>query len=598
MRLILLAALLGLAFTLTGTSLLIIRFILQRQIAESLRSDLNSSVRTYANLAKGKREMLSRSSALLADLPSLKALMTTGDRRTIQDGGVRFWQISGSDLFLLKPASGPIVASYSNGAALPAEALERATNTCFDRLGQACDVSIGGKLFEMVARPLLFGPEEHASVLGYVGIAYAIDAPLAREVSEAADANATFLTGANVAASTLPPTVAAQLSAAAGKAKLGGSGRREATSYELNLGGARYLATSVPLALAGDVGPGALVVMKSYDHASESLRRVNLWISAAGAMALLLATVVALQLSRAMTEPLVLLVQGARALGRGDFTYGLGRGGTAEIGELRTSFGHMRAEVQKYQRERLDAERLATIGRMAHSISHDLRHYLSAMYANAEFLSLERTTQPEREELIAEVGAAVHGMTDLLDSLLLFGRTGRTVAMQPEPLDAIVGAALRTVRAHPSSRGVRIEAAAGPPVEVVADSSKLGRALFNLLLNACEAAKAAPRPAVVHLRTHCVQSAVQVLIEDSGTGVPQAIRETLFQPFVSAGKASGVGLGLTLALHIAQEHGGTVSVETSDLGWTRFLLSLPISGAAAQPALLSAEGVTHGVSLS
>ncbi len=90
----------------------------------------------------------------------------------------------------------------------------------------------------------------------------------------------------------------------------------------------------------------------------------------------------------------------------------------------------MRVQLKQTQKDLLDSERLATIGRMASSISHDLRHYLSAMYANAEFLSDGKISQSEREELMVEVKTAVQGMTDMLDSLLLFTQTGR--ALHPE----------------------------------------------------------------------------------------------------------------------------------------------------------------------
>jgi nitrogen-specific signal transduction histidine kinase len=67
---------------------------------------------------------------------------------------------------------------------------------------------------------------------------------------------------------------------------------------------------------------------------------------------------------------------------------------------------------------------------------------------------------------------------------------------------------------------------------------------------------------------------VRIGITDNGRGVPAAIRQTLFQPFVSADKENGVGLGLTLALHIAQEHGGEVKLEQSVAGDTTFSVVL------------------------
>ena len=85
----------------------------------------------------------------------------------------------------------------------------------------------------------------------------------------------------------------------------------------------------------------------------------------------------------------------------------------------------MRAELKRTQGELIESDRLATIGRMASSVSHDLRHHLSAIYANAEFMSLAHTGNEERTELLVEVQEGVQGMTELIESLLLSARLAR-----------------------------------------------------------------------------------------------------------------------------------------------------------------------------
>ncbi len=576
MRTTLLIALLALSLGLTATSLLVIRMTVQRQINQSLVSDLDHSVRTFENLQSQRRETLSRSSALVADLPSLKALMTTGDRRTIEDGGVEFWRVSGSDVFALGTTSGELVTYDSRGAPLARPEVQSALTASIEQAGQAQTVLIGGRLFEMIAQPLYFGPAARGSVLGYVAIASAIDQRLAREVSEASAAEVAFAAGGTVVVSTLPGKLAAQLEQAmvdhhSGAAQPGG----EVDTY---LDRSRYLTAFVPLTSevrAGSV-PLELVVLKSYDRASDFLRRVNRWIVGLGLFSLVLGGVIAGSIARGVTRPLEGLVDGARALGRGDFEYKLGDGGTAEVVELRGAFDRMRLELRASQSHLVETERLATIGRMASSISHDLRHYLSAMYANAEFLSLEKTPQTEREELIAEVHTAVHGMTDLLDSLLIFSRTGRTLNLAVESVGAIVSGAMGMLRAHPEARDVRLMVSNPVDVEMEVDGKKLGRAIFNLLLNACQAARRGNVPAEVTISIVREETRVRLSIEDSGPGIPETIRETLFEPFVSSGKQSGVGLGLTLALHIVQEHGGTVRLAESATARTVFMIELPL----------------------
>jgi signal transduction histidine kinase len=226
-------------------------------------------------------------------------------------------------------------------------------------------------------------------------------------------------------------------------------------------------------------------------------------------------------------------------------------------------------------KELLDSERLATIGRLAKSISHDLRHYLSVMYANAEFMRDASIAQSERDQLLLEVRSAVHGMTDLLDSLLLFTRTGRALYPEYESLALLIQHSVRMVRSHPGARDVRITLTGQASLEAWVDAKKLERAVYNLLLNACQSARLGGRRAAVSLSLDEDEQSIQIRITDNGPGVPQSIRRTLFLPFVSEGRESGAGLGLTVALEIAQEHGGSVNLEDQEEGHTVFMITLP-----------------------
>ena len=122
------------------------------------------------------------------------------------------------------------------------------------------------------------------------------------------------------------------------------------------------------------------------------------------------------------TRPLEKLVAGVRALGGGDFVYPLQAPAVSEVAELTETFTRMRDSLRQAQQRLLDSERLATIGRMASSISHDLRHPLTAVLANAEFLADADLSPMQREELYLEIRVAVNRLTDLVDSLLELSR--------------------------------------------------------------------------------------------------------------------------------------------------------------------------------
>jgi signal transduction histidine kinase len=583
MRTTLLIPLLLLSFGTTLVSLLILRTIVQHQVSANLASDLQHSVKTYQNLARQRRELLARESALLADLPSLKALMTA-DSRTIDDGGVEFWQVSGSDLFALLDRKGKLIAVYNRGAALDRTMVRQGLE---GELSRAEELSRGdepallafdGRLYEISTQPLLFGDKDRGSRLGFIAVGYAVDERVAREVSEAAAAEVTFTVGGKVLASTLKPELQQQLIAQASEILHSPTENRT-----IQLGKTDYLAASVPLGPAGmqagmqrdGAAVPELVVLKSFEQATQLLGRVNQWVLTLALFALLAGGGMLVSISRTLTQPIETLVEGTRALARGNFNYRLSEDGVEEIRELSRAFERMRIELQQTQSDLLGSERLATIGRMASSISHDLRHHLSAMYANAEFMSSGALRQPEREELFLEVQAAVQSMTDLLDSLLLFTQTGRALDPTRESIAVVIQRAVAMVRSHPAARDVKIAVTGLSSIEAWIDARKLGRAVYNLLLNACQAASRGKDPAVVELSLDEDERTIRIRVADNGPGVHASVRQTMFLPFVSAGKESGVGLGLTLAQQIAQEHGGQIDLNETVEGFTVFTIIIP-----------------------
>jgi signal transduction histidine kinase len=238
----------------------------------------------------------------------------------------------------------------------------------------------------------------------------------------------------------------------------------------------------------------------------------------------------------------------------------------------------MRTSLQKTQRELLDAERLATIGRMASSISHDLRHSLAAIVANAEFLCESNLTPGQREDLYAEIRIAVNQMTELIESLLEFSRTRESLRPSYGDVRSAVDRAVQGVKAHPEFQRIRIRVTCEGSSEGWFDFRKLERALLNLLLNACEAVPAQSGKIDVGLRR--VGDTLSIRIEDNGPGIPDAVRDRLFEPFVSHGKENGTGMGLTVVQKILQDHGGDVAVEQTSVSGTTFCLSIPLTPSA------------------
>ena len=235
----------------------------------------------------------------------------------------------------------------------------------------------------------------------------------------------------------------------------------------------------------------------------------------------------------------------------------------------------LRNELKRCEQGRLmEAERMAAIGMMACSISHDMRHSLSAIYANAEFLERHDRCASTRTDLLREIQESVVRMTKCIDSLLQFGSSGRKSPLVRARVSLVVGRAVAAVKLHPEGRNVPITVGKLPPAEADIDARNLESAIYNLLLNACQAATHSTHVPEVKVDLTEVDEQICVAISDNGPGIPAPVRRTLFNPFVTAGKPNGLGLGLTLARRVAEDHGGSVCLEKSNRERTVFTLSL------------------------
>jgi signal transduction histidine kinase len=226
------------------------------------------------------------------------------------------------------------------------------------------------------------------------------------------------------------------------------------------------------------------------------------------------------------------------------------------------------------QSQLMEEERASAIGRMTCSISHDMRHWLSAIYANAKFLEHHDRCANTRADLLLEIQEAVRAMTERIDVLLQFASSGQNSPLVHECISLVVEKAVAAVKFHPDGRNVSISTGELPQTKTAIDVRNLESAFYNLLLNACQAATNSTHLPEVKVHLTEANEQIYVTILDNGPGIPASIRKTLFDSFVTAGKPNGTGLGLTLARRVAEEHGGSVCLAESNPGRTVFTLSL------------------------
>lgn len=238
------------------------------------------------------------------------------------------------------------------------------------------------------------------------------------------------------------------------------------------------------------------------------------------------------------------------------------------------------------QREREAAERLRALDDMKNTflaaVSHELRSPLTSILGLS--LTLERAPEiPEedRYDLLERLAANARKLDRLLRDLLDIDRLNRGI-VAPQRRDVDVGQiARRTVESLDplAGRDVVVEAA---PVRLEVDPAKVERIIENLLMNAARHTSADRR---IWLRVQPVDGGALVIVEDNGPGVPEELRDAIFEPFLQGPTASphapGTGIGLSLVARFAELHGGHAWVEEREGGGASFRVFLPAGDGAA-----------------
>ena len=550
---------------LTAVSLIIVQRTVERQVRQNLRLDLANSVETFRNFQTEREKALARSAELMANLPILKALMTLPHPPTIQDASGELFQLSGGDLLALVDQSHQIVGFHARQPSISrAQAQgQRDANAVDDDSRQWWFA--GGHLYEVFLAPVYLGPTSSQNKLGTVAIGYEINHTVAQELARVASGQVVVFYNGQPVVSTI------HSDSIAGLERTMAAHKPSDAPIDVKIGNESFVMTSL---LLNEGQPEvAILVMKSYDQAAQFLSHLRQLLLAVGLGAVLIGSLLVYAIALTFTRPLEKLVEGVRALGKGDYSFPLDVKADGEVGEVTQAFAGMRHSLQDAQQRLLHAERLATIGTMASSISHDLRHPLTAVLANAEFLADRDLSPRQREELYLEIRVAVHRLTDLIDSLLELSRPAGALNLCETVIEYPVRRAIELIHAHPEFQKVSVGISSVGLHYALCDSKKMERVFYNLLINSCQAVQA--QGGHVSVRIENDQGDLQIRIIDDGPGLDASIRDRVFQPFVSHGKENGTGLGLTIAQKIVEDHSGRLQVEQSAPGCTVMRITLP-----------------------
>jgi len=257
-----------------------------------------------------------------------------------------------------------------------------------------------------------------------------------------------------------------------------------------------------------------------------------------------------------------------------------------EIGRVEEELSRMQEEVRQALRSR---SRLAALGEAVAKINHDLRNMLTSAQMASDRLA--GSGDPTVAQALPRLERALDRALGLTRDVLNYGKSEETPpTVKKIPLRPAVEAAAEDAGLTPS--GVALETRIAKTFSVDADPEQLHRILVNLMRNARQAVESETRPdgGTVRVSAERGEAFATIRVSDDGPGVPERIRERLFQPFAGSNRTGGAGLGLAISRELAQAHGGDVELTKTGPKGTTFELRLPMRKAAKKAAAPRAKG--------
>jgi C4-dicarboxylate-specific signal transduction histidine kinase len=229
------------------------------------------------------------------------------------------------------------------------------------------------------------------------------------------------------------------------------------------------------------------------------------------------------------------------------------------------------SELVKLQAELVATDRLATVGKLASGVAHEVGNPLSGILGYLSVLRMRQQGNAELIDLVGRIEGEVHRIDQIVRALLELGRPSRG---KPQPIDVrpVIDSCVKLLGASRDFEGVKVDVEGPSSLWLLAETGPLSQVLVNLLLNAAQAMSGKGR---IVVRTEQVAAGGHVVVEDEGPGLSAAAKARLFEPFFTTKAAGkGTGLGLAVSRHLLSQFEGGLEAGDRPGGGARFTIAL------------------------
>jgi signal transduction histidine kinase/ActR/RegA family two-component response regulator len=567
-------------FFLTAAVLALVQARMRNQIRADLASTLRTQTRFYADIESVRREQAQQSASFIAHQPSVKALMSTNDRPTVQDGSQWILPASHADLLILENPSGDALAVHAKSKDVTSASV---TPLLKAMSGDEDWWLINGHLYDVNLVPILAGAGEEERTLGRMALGREMRSETILSSGDFGKSAFTFERQGHVLLSSLPEEVWQEFESALPRDETPSNAERV-----FQVRGERWLASFVEL--PGDHSV-RLYCLQSFDQATSFLRQLNRMLALLGAVAVLGGAFITFLISRQITRPVEQLLAGTRMLKKGDFDFQIPIRGNDEVAHLGRAFKDMRDSLKKSRESMLRAARLEAVGRLAGGVAHDFNNLVMIIKGYSDMLldTVPAQSRPHLEE-IKKAGDRASG---LIRQLLAFSRKQ---ILEPQVLDPnqSVRNMVKMLRVLIGEDIELVTNFSDEALRVLVDPGQLEQVIMNLAVNARDAMPQGGK-IVIATRLYRLDETfaaanrevppsdyVLITVTDQGCGMDKETMAHIFEPFFTTKELGrGTGLGLATVDSIVQQGKGHIAVESEVGVGTTFKVYLPSAAGAA-----------------
>lgn len=346
----------------------------------------------------------------------------------------------------------------------------------------------------------------------------------------------------------------------------------------------RILEVEVPIFVKGSPDRwGSIKIGLSLEETRKEMRETRLMLLLIGSVGLLIGVLGALLLAKRITGPLKKLVEATVKISKGHFSQRINITSQDEIGNLARSFNKMSRQLLQARKKEeaanqklIQAEKLASIGRISAGIAHEIRNPLTSVKLNIQkLMQSDNLDEVEKEHLnISQEG--IKYMEKSIKDLLDFTRASE-LELARFSIEHILEESVKTLADSLALKKVKLKRNFQDELpQVLVDGDKLRQVFLNILRNAYEAVDEGGEITIsLSLLKERSRKIIKVVMSDNGCGIPDKEKDVIFELFYTT-KTTGIGLGLAIARKIVEQHNGSIQLSENAKKGTSFEILIPV----------------------